>query len=133
MTRSRTHALVALMALAALAVHAGDARACGVCIEDRIAVAYDHAVVTRAIAQNHVVVFAAIDGMAGAEDLARDASAAARRVRGVDRDSVRSASAPVALSFALDPRAQSPEAAVADIEKRAKTPGLKLSVLRVLR
>lgn len=130
MTSSRT---LAVLALAALAASAGAAQACGVCVEDKIAVAYDHAVVTRAAAQKHVVVFTAIDGMAGAEDLARDASAAAKRAKGVDRDSVRSASAPVALSFALDPRAQSPEAAVADIEKRARTPGLKLTVLRVVR
>lgn len=129
MTTARVLGLVALAALAP----AGPAAACGVCVEDKVAVAYDHAVVTRAAAQEHVVVFTAIDGMGGAEDLARDAGAAAKRVRGVDRDSVRSASAPAALSFALDPRVRSPESAVAAIEKQARTPGLKLTVLRVVR
>lgn len=124
---------VAAGAAAALALAAGPAGACGVCVEDKVAVTYDHAVVVRAAAQKHVVVFASIDGMGGAEDLARDASAAAKRVPGVDRDSVRSASAPVALSFALDPAARSPESAVAEVERRAKSPGLKLSVLRVIR
>jgi hypothetical protein len=107
--------------------------ACGVCIEDKVAVTYDHAVVTEATARRHVVVFAAIDGKADAQVLAREAKSAAARSRGVDRGSVRSASSPAALSFALDPGVQAPEAALGAIERAAGTPGLRLTLLRVVR
>ncbi len=116
----------------ALFAIASPALACGVCIEDKIAVTYDHAVVTRAAARHQVVVFAALDGFGDAQALARDARNAAAGVRGVDRDSVRAAAAPPALSFALDPSTQSAEAAMHQIEKRAATPGLKLTLLRVM-
>jgi hypothetical protein len=128
----RTLRLAQACALALLA-GAGHAAACGVCIEDKIAVTYDHAVVTRATQQGHVVVFAAMDGMADAQAMALDATTAARRARGVDRGSVRAAAQPAALSFALDPGVQPPERAIAAIEKSARTPGLKLTLLKVVR
>lgn len=106
------------------------ASACGVCIEDKVAATYDHAVITRAVADRHVVVFAAIEGSADAGSLAADAQRAARGLRGVDRASVRSAADPVALSFAIDPKLHTPEQAIAAIEKRS---GLKLTLLRIVR
>lgn len=109
------------------------AAACGVCIEDKIAVTYDHDVVMRATARQHVVVFAAVDGFADGKVLANDVRAAAARLRGVDRGSVRSAAEPPAVSFALDTRLRTPEVAMAAIEKSASTPGLKLTLLKVIR
>ena len=43
--------------LSALLAAAGSAYACGVCVEDKMAAAYDHAIVTKALAQKHHVAF----------------------------------------------------------------------------
>ena len=108
------------------------AGACGVCIEDKMAVTWDHAVVERAAARGHVVVFASIDARGAPQNASDGVKAAAMRARGVDRTSVRAASAPPAVSFALDPRVQAPAAALAAIEKTAAQPGLRLTLLRVV-
>jgi purine nucleoside phosphorylase len=104
---------------------------CGVCIEDKIAVTYDHAVVSQALARHQVIVFTALEGDAAAQTLARKAQAAAMRARGVLRDSVRVASEPPALSFVVDPTVAAPEAVLGSIER--STPGVRLSTLRVVR
>lgn len=108
------------------------AGACGVCIEDSMAVTFDHAVVERAAARGHVVVFASIDARTAPHAAAEGVKAAAMRTRGVDRTSVRAATAPPAVSFALDPRVQAPATALAAIEKSAAQPGLRLTLLRVV-
>ena len=109
------------------------ALACGVCIEDRIAATYDHAVITQAAAEHHVVVFAAVEGQGSAEALAASAQRAAARAAGVDRASVRSAALPsAAVSFALDPRTQTPEAALGAIARSSAQKGMKLTLLRVV-
>jgi hypothetical protein len=108
------------------------ADACGVCIEDNVAVTYDHAVVERAVARGHVVVFASIDVRTAPRAASDGVRAAAMRARGVDRTTVRAAIAPLAISFALDPRVQAPAAALAAIEKAAAQPGLRLTLLRVV-
>ncbi len=106
--------------------------ACGVCIEDRVAATYDHAVVTKAAAEHKVMVFAAVDGHGPAKALAASAGQAAGRLAGVDRSSVRSAAEPAAaVSFALDPRAQTPERALSAIAQNATQKGMKLTLLRV--
>jgi hypothetical protein len=121
----------ALAAFAAMLPAA--ALACGVCIEDRVAATYDHAVIVRAQAEHRVVVFASIDGFGDARALARTAERAAANVRGIDRRSVRSAFEPgAALSFALDPALADPPAALAAIERGAPGKGLKLELLRVV-
>jgi chloramphenicol 3-O-phosphotransferase len=61
-----------------------------------------------------------------------DIPAAAKRVQGIDRGTVRTSASPSAFSFALDPAAQSPESAVAELQKRLRTQGVRLSVLRVM-
>ena len=129
----RAHPMSKVALALALLAAAASAGACGVCIEDKVAVTYDHAVVTRATGRNHIVVFAAIGGAGDPRAAAREVKAAAARVRGVDRDSVRSAASPAAVSFALDPAVVSAESAVSAIERAAHAPGLKLSVLRILR
>lgn len=108
------------------------AMACGACVEDTVAATYDHAVASRATAQKQVLVFTAVDGIGDARVLASKASAAARRVAGVDRSSVRVSSEPLALSFALDPKAQTVAGAVARVQERGHDQGIKLSVVRVV-
>ena len=118
------------VAVLGLLVATANASACGVCIEDKVAVTYDHAVVSQALARRHVVVFTAIEGNADAQVLVRVKQAAAR-ARGVAPRSVRASTDPGALSFALDPGLATPEAAVAAIEQSAS--GVRLSVLRIVR
>ncbi len=123
--------VLARMALCtALAAPLG-ALACGACIEDKIAAAYDYAVVQDAAAKKHVVVFASIDGAGEPAKQADRVKNAAARVAGVDRASIRAAASPSALSFALDPHAKDPQAALAAIEKAV--PGTQLTLLRVVR
>lgn len=124
-------AILAAACAAAILLPTAPARACGVCIEDKVAVTYDHAVITRAAQRHHVVVFAAIEGRGDARALARSVEAAAARMPGVDRDSIRTAVEPAAISFALDPGVAAPEATLAALEKSGA--GLRLPVLRVVR
>ena len=125
---------LALAAAAAAWTLAGaSAQACGVCIDDKVAAAYDHEVVTRAADRGQVVVFAEVRGRGATADFVSAARRAAARVRGVEAASVRAADAPAALSFALDARVRSPEAALAAVEKAAATSGVKLALLKVLR
>ena len=118
-------------ALAALA--SSGALACGVCVEDRIAATYDHAVVTEAAARHHVVVFAAVEGSGVPAEASRALTEAAAKLKGVDRGTVRAADSPRALSFALDPRSATPEAALAAIQRSPRAAGVRLTLIRVLR
>jgi hypothetical protein len=119
--------LFATLAASSLAI------ACGVCIEDRVAATYDHAVVTKAAAEHKVMVFAAVDGQGTAKTLAATAKRAAEKVTAIDRASLRSATEPAAaLSFALDPRAQTPEAALGEIAHYSAQKEMKLTLLKVV-
>ena len=120
------------VALALLAVAAGDAAACGVCTDDKVAAAYDHAVVTRARQQGRVVVFAEPAAVRDAPRAVRRLAAGAGRVAGIDAASVRASSSPAAVSFVLDPRVASPERALAALAAAARVPGLRLHTLRIL-
>ena len=122
-------ALIATLGLAASA----PVLACGVCIEDRIAATYDHAVVTRAAARHHVVVFAAVEGPGVPSEASLGLRKAAARMKGVDRGTVRAADSPRALSFALDPRASTPDAALAAITRAPGVANVRLSLIRVMR
>jgi len=106
--------------------------ACGVCIEDKVAATYDHAVLTKAKAKNQVVVFGAIDGAASASKANARIAAAAGGVKGVQPGATLTSAEPPAFSFVLDPRVQSPEAAIADLQKRLDMPGLRLTFIRVM-
>jgi GNAT superfamily N-acetyltransferase len=118
---------------AAFALFGPAAYACGVCIEDKVAAAYDHATVQEARARGEVVVFAEVRGRGTAAKFVAAAREAARRVPGVPAKSVRAAEAPASLSFALDARSRSPEAALAAIERAASAAAVKLDLLKVLR
>lgn len=126
---ARTASIRFLAAFAWCVAFAPAAFACGVCIEDKIAATYDYDVVQRASAHHHVVVFAAVESPADPQALRK----AAARVKGVDRASVRAASNPRALSFALDPRAGDPLSALAAIERAPGMAGVRLSLIRVMR
>ena len=75
------------------------AQACGYCVEDKIASVYDHAVVSRAAAAKHQVVFMHVEGQATRQALEQAASAA-----GADRGSVRVSADLLTVSFAFDPK-----------------------------
>lgn len=105
---------------------------CGACIEDQIAATYDHAVVQRAEARRHLVVYGQIDGAGDANGVAAKLSAAAGRIRGIDKGTVRTSVSPSAFSFALDPAVQGPDQAVAALQKRLRSERVTLSVLRVI-
>lgn len=123
---------LALLVLGAAGTLSGTVLACGVCPEDKIAATYDHALIGRALQQGHLVVFAEPRAPMEAGTLARKLAAAAARTRGVDRASIRTAEAPPALSFALDPRTSRPADALAAISRSADVAGLQLVALRVI-
>lgn len=124
--------LVGLVALVLSATFPVVGVACGVCVEDKVAATYDHAVVMRAGALRHLVVFGEIDGAVDVKAVLAAIPAAAKRVQGIDRGTVRTSASPSAFSFSLDPAAQSPDSAVAELQKRLRTQGVRLSVLRVM-
>ena len=113
-------------ALAALLLAGAQVQACGVCAEDKVAATYDHRSVQQALARGRVVVYCEL---AGVPDVQR-ARQAATRVRGVDARSVRVSAEPAALSFVLDPKQQSAQAAVLALQA-ALPPGAKLAILKV--
>ena len=100
--------------------------ACGTCAEDKIAATYDHATAQRAAATGRVMVYCEL---AGRWDAAR-LKAAAAKVRGVDAATVRFSREPSALSFAFDPAAQTPQAAVLALQVAA--PGARVGIVRVV-
>jgi hypothetical protein len=100
--RART-AFVAVLLCAAM-----QAQACGVCAEDKVAATYDYGSVQQALAHGRVVVYC---DLAGVPDVQRARQLAAR-LRGVERASVRVSASPAAISFVLDPKQQSAQAAV---------------------
>lgn len=107
-------ALALLPALLACALFPLRALACGACIEDKMAATYDYASVQKAHAAGKTVVFCDVQNRIDEKTLRRVVSA----TPGVDAGSIRISQEPAALSFALDTRQQSPEAAVAAITQR---------------
>ncbi len=114
-----------------LAAFHGGAVACGVCIDDKVAAAYDHAVVISAVERRRIVVFAEVSGPREAKSMVSATARAAAVVPGIERASVRSAIAPAVVSFVLDPAVRDPASAVAATQKRAG-PDVRLTLLKVL-
>ena len=119
------------IATAAAIGASGVAHACGVCIEDKIAATYDHAVIRDAIASHRQVIFVALDGRDGALVGERIVSAA-RRVPGMQQASVRYAAAPPAFAFALA-RNAAPDKALATFQTAVKGMDVQMRVIRVMR
>jgi len=122
--------VVSLSTAAAIAA-SGAALACGVCIEDKVAATYDHAVVTQAKTKHRQVVFVAIDGPYVA-DVGRRIAAAAANVRGVEAKTVRVSDSPAAFSFVVA-RSEAPERAVAGFRDAVRDAGVRLTLVRVMR
>lgn len=123
------------MALALLG--AGGAQACGHCVEDRIAAAYDHAVLKSAAARGHEVAFFALEpapqGIPVTVNGRQVLEAAAGSVPGVDAGTARASVEPGALSVAYDPaRTRLPELQRA-LQNRLTRRGYVLLPLQVMR
>ena len=116
-----------------LALPAANASACGFCVEDKIAMAYDHAVVTSALAQKHHVAFFALEGEVSTEaSKRRGIEAMANSTPGVDKGSVRLAIDSTALSVAYDP-VRTPFAMLErTLSRRLGTARISISVLRII-
>ena len=116
----------AALAAAVLLLAGAGALACGVCVEDKVAATYDYHSVQDALARGRVVVYCEVGGL---RDVQRARQAAAR-VRGVEARSVRVSAEPAAVSFVLDPKQQSAQAAVLALQA-ALPPGAKLAIVKV--
>jgi len=122
------HFLAGLCALIAL-----DVSACGICIDDKIASCYDHAVVTGAKAKGHGVAFFATKGEIVVKPetqraLLKAIEALPGAVRGTGRVSLENG----ALSFAFDPSRTSAEAAQRELRLKLQSRRLAVAHLRTL-
>lgn len=123
----RNRTLLASVALAALLAGAGPSIACGVCVEDRVAAVYDHAVVEGAYQRGHAVAFLGIDGgQALNAGQARAVRAALAAVAGVERATIRVSPESASCSAAYDPRRATPEAVATRASRRLASLGLAL-------
>ena len=118
-----------LTAMATLA--AAPARACGFCIEDKVAAAYDHAVVARARGQGHEVVYLSLEFTRPVDrDTAGKIARAIERVASVDRGSVRVAVDAGSVALAFDAK-RAPAGAMLDAVERAVKPlGARTALLQ---
>jgi hypothetical protein len=120
-----------VVAAAALAQFAPlSAAACGVCVEDKVAATYDHAVIEHALAERRQVVFVGVDGPVEAARI--DRAVAGARVRGVVPGTLRTSASPPAFSFVLE-RKENPAHAVAAFRSAVNEPRARLTLLRVVR
>jgi hypothetical protein len=123
--KSLLFTLIAGMAFPALA--------CGICIDDKVASCYDHAVVARAKARGHEVAYFAIDGSLPVNAEMRAAvTRAVQRARGVLPGTARVSLENAALSFAYDPKRVKQALIVSEIDKKLYARGLSLRFLRAM-
>ena len=118
--------------LSALLAAAGAAHACGVCVEDKMAAAYDHAVVTKALAQKHHVAFFHIEGPLVAGKATKSALEKVAESPSVDKGSVRVSVESASLAVAFDPRRTTVAALQKYLERQLAARKLSLMLLRVL-
>ena len=116
--------------LASIAL-SGEAIACGVCVEDRVAATYDHRLVRRAAAEHRLMVFVALDGPDASRVGDRIVSTAAG-LETIQRGSVRYAGSPAAFSFVLA-RNATPEGAVAAFRKATAGMQVSMKIVRLVR
>lgn len=112
--------------IAILACSADAAIACGVCVEDKMAAVYDHAVVTRALGQKHHIAFFHIDGPLVAGNATRQTLVKAAEAA-ADRDSARVSVESASLAVAFDPRRTSVARLQKELDRRLA--GIKLSLV----
>lgn len=124
--------MIRVVLASALATTTSIAIACGVCIEDKVAAVYDHAVLQQAVQARHLVLFCELNGPFESRVLARRAKQAAEALPNVDRASVRVSEELPALSFAMDPARQSADATVQAIANRLAAEGISVKLLRTM-
>jgi len=107
------------------------ALACGHCVEDKIAAAYDHSVIVRAVDNRHKVAFLSLEG-APTKSQERALVRAVESTAGVDRGTARVSLEGGAVSFAFDPSRHALQSIVDGIQKRFAARGAVVSVLRVV-
>lgn len=113
-----------------LAASASGALACGVCVEDRIAAVYDHAVVTCTLDAGHQVMFCAIEGdIVPGNALAHEIRRAIESLAGVNRGSVRVSLDTASLAFTFDPARASGMALMRTANRKFVKSGIKLAQL----
>lgn len=128
MKKSLAHAVVVLCLATA-----SPTQAFGVCVEDKMAAAYDHALITREFERGHEVMFLEILGAAPADHIQwRFLIGAVEGVAGVQRGSVRTFASPPAISFAFDASRISSAAALARINDRLRKHQVKVELIRVI-
>jgi len=108
--------------------------ACGYCVEDKVAAAYDHSVIVRSLGRGHEVAFFAIEGtLAVSPKGSREIHNALEFTRGVDRGTARVSPDGTSLSFAYDPGHQGLRPIMRALEKSLAPRALSISLLRVLK
>jgi hypothetical protein len=116
-----------------LALQAPAALACGYCVEDKIAAAYDHAAVARALSRKHHVAFFHIDGaLAPGERTRRALEALAESTEGVDKGSARVSVESASLAVAFDPRRTPIVEVQKGLERKLAAKQLSLLPLRLM-
>jgi len=123
----------AVLAALLLLVPSTGAIACGHCVEDKVAAAYDHSVIVRSLERRHEVAFFAIEGaIAESPRLSREIQNALESTRGVDRGTARVSLPAGSLSFAYDPARQKLGPIVRALDKTLAPKGLSTLLLRVI-
>jgi len=119
--------------LAALLACPAAAFACGVCVEDKMAAVYDHAVVTKALGQKHHVAFFHLDGaLVAGEATRRNLEKAVQASAGADKGGVRVSVPSASLSVAFDPRRVPLVELCKDLGRRLVAQNLSLILMQVL-
>lgn len=107
--------------------------ACGYCIEDKIASVYDHASVTRALSQKHLVVFFALDGPLILTSMEKNIlETIATSVQGVDPGSARVSVETASLSLSINTSQKSFASVERMLQRKLLRRGLSLQLLRVM-
>jgi hypothetical protein len=123
----RTVCVVSLVGLTSTAI------ACGFCVEDKIAVVYDHAVVMRALERKHHIAFFALEGVAGDQQSARRSyEMIAEATFGVDKDSARVSLESASLSLSFDPTRTSVANVERMLSRKMASRGVSIAILRVM-
>ena len=129
----RSRSFLLAFAFAAQLAHTASANACGYCVEDKIASAYDHAVVTQALARHHHVVFFHIEGPLQQGAASKHwLEAALGSTPGVDKGSARIALDTLTISVAFDPQRMSLIALQNALDRKLAARNLSLFPLRVI-
>ena len=126
--------MLRMLSLAALLAAAGTAHACGVCVEDKMAAVYDHAVVTRALGRQHHVAFFHVEGaLVAGEATKRALQKAAESSPAAEKGGVRISVESASLSVAFDPRRTPVMGLQKDLERRLAGAKYSLVLMQVLR